>query len=208
MRKYLFISIIALALPVAVLAQNYFGAGYVHAISPDESESVHFNGLFLGGGTTFRISNSLSFEPAIYYSFLTESGETSGSIWSSSGVSGAMFDYDRIEHKFDIPLNLCLGSEFEPGKRIFVSAGPAVQVGLVSDMKYNVSNSDFGSRESDYEAGGDKRRLNVLAMAGLGVDLQKVRLTLHYSTNLLPYYEGNASKDRRHNISAGIHYLF
>lgn len=119
-------------------------AGYVNAqyrskfvASSDIADSFCMNGFFVGANSDTRLySNKLFFNTGLYYNMLKRSEVQDLSIARMSGT--------RSEHSLSVPLQLKYRFYLRYSINMFIYAGPTLDFGFVSDVKYSVRSEALG----------------------------------------------------------------
>lgn len=211
MKKALFL-VAALLVAVTTFAQVQIGAGYVNSadrskVSKDADVSIATsNGVYAGLGFTIPLAGDLAVTPGVYYNYLTSRNARSviGGIISAAG--------DLQEHYINVPLYFNFGSELAPNFRLFFFGGPTFSYGLISKTTLSASVLGFSANTSidNYKDVSGYGRFDVMLGGGMGIDLNRLRLTVGYDFGMMNRYTDNATSVIRHRnqLHAGIALLF
>ncbi|MBR0532911.1 MAG: outer membrane beta-barrel protein [Bacteroidales bacterium] len=181
-------------------AQMSVGAGYLHAgdqitISGASAEAG-MNGAYAGFSYNLPISDLIGIAPGLYYSFL---------MCNDNYLD--IVDAKIREHFANVPVYLNLGFNIGANSRLFLFAGPTVQLGLVSTVQASAGSLSYGKvnryKDSDYS------RTNVLLGGGLGLNLGKIQITAGYGQGMFNLdTSGDGTKRIKRYAKAGLAYIF
>ena len=106
-----------------------------------------------------------------------------------------------------MPVYLNLGFNIGANSRLFLFAGPTVQLGLVSTVQASAGSLSSGKvnryKDSDYS------RTNVLLGGGLGLNLGKIQITAGYDQGMFNLdTSGDGTKRIKRYAKAGLAYIF
>ena len=200
------ITLIAAAVMMTIatnsFAQMSVGAGYLHAgdqvtLKGLEPVETGMNGAYAGLSYNLPISDLIGIAPGLYYSLLLS---------NDSALEG-LLNAKLREHFVNVPVYLNLGFQIGDNARLFLFAGPTVQLGLISTIEASAGSISSGKvnryKDSDYS------RTNVLIGGGLGLNLSKIQITAGYDQGLFNLDTSNdGTKWIKRYAKAGIAYLF
>ena len=200
------ITLIAAAVMMTIatnsFAQMSVGAGYLHAgdqvtLKGLEPVETGMNGAYAGLSYNLPISDLIGIAPGLYYSLLLS---------NDSALEG-LLNAKLREHFVNVPVYLNLGFNIGDNARLFLFAGPTVQLGLISTIEASAGSISSGKvdryKDSDYS------RTNVLIGGGLGLNLSKIQITAGYDQGLFNLDTSNdGTKWIKRYAKAGIAYLF
>ena len=197
-------------------AQVRVGAGFVHDMrttsystnsnvfySASGSTVIPLSGFY--AGLTFSLDlGAVTFDPGVYYSLTTGERKTLDEI--DEIITGTV-----TEHNITVPMHFNYGVDLGSAVRLSVYAGPSVEVGLSST--YKIDTSSFGivhlDDATDMYEDSDYSRLDILAGAGLAVDLfDMFRISVGYDFGLLDRNKADNCSVRDRILHAGIAFLF
>lgn len=184
-------------------AQMSVNAGYLNSTLATNNNSDNANGAYAGVSFNIPVAGGLAVAPGVYYSMLT-SKETAalGSIASGSGTF--------MEHALNVPVYLNYGIDLARDTRFFVFAGPTVQYGLASTIKYegNVLGLSGSSTVNNYD-NQNINRLNVYLGGGVGFTVAGIQIHVGYDYGMMNQYKGdNATPCHRSNLKIGAGFAF
>ncbi len=184
-----------------------FGAGYVNSTATTKinsnSTSTSANGFYVGVNYKAELAPGLSFNPGIYYEFLS----------SSEGINRGIAKSDATvkEHYVNVPFHVSYAMNFTPDFKLFVYAGPTANVGIASNTKYTVSTIVGGGSETinNYDDDYDYARFDVMLGGGIGAELMNMfRVNVGYDWGLVNRYSSDNVSLHRNRLTAGIAYVF
>ncbi len=199
------ITLIAAAVMMTIatnsFAQMSVGAGYLHAgdqvtLKGLEPVETGMNGAYAGLSYNLPISDLIGIAPGLYYSLLMCDDSYAG-----------LADAKIREHFVNVPVYFNLGFNVGSNSKLFIFAGPTVQLGISSTAKSSVLGTDL-PKVNLYEDG-DYSRTNVLIGGGIGLNLSKIQITAGYDQGLFNLDTSNDGTKRiKRYAKAGIAYLF
>ena len=205
MKKIFSILLVATLMLVGTnaFAQMSFNAGYLNSTLATSNSSDNANGAYAGISFNVPVAGGLAVAPGVYYSFLT-SKETAalGGIASGSGTF--------MEHAVNVPAYLNYGIDLARDAKVFVFAGPTLQYGLASTVKYegNVLGVSGSSTVNNYD-NENFNRMNVYVGGGIGFGAGPLLVTVGYDYGMMNQYKGdNATQCHRSNLKLGVGFAF
>lgn len=200
MKKIIITLALALAATTSAFAQFSVGAGYVNSSNKttiSSTESVkNANGFYVGGDMTFELGSGFVVMPGVYYSMTMSKGDVLG-----------VADTQTDNHSIAVPVRFAYGAHIADPVRMFVFAGPQINLGLASTTKTKVMNTTTSF--NNYSEDGDISRFNLAATVGIGFDIvETVRLTFGYNWGLLDLHKEENVKLTNTNWQIGAAFLF
>ena len=199
------ITLIAAAVMMTVatnsFAQLSVGAGYLHAGDQitlqgiSDPFEVGMNGAYAGFSYNLPISDLIGIAPGLYYSLLMCDD-------SFEDIPGT--DIKIREHFVNVPVYFNLGFNVGANSRLFLFAGPTVQLGVASKTTYPaLSTTHDNYKDNDYS------RTNVLLGGGLGLNLGRFQITAGYDHGMFNLDKsGDGTKRIKRYAKAGVAYRF
>lgn len=180
-------------------AQMQVGAGYLRGLDEISISSVtsdiSSNGVYAGFSYNLPIVGGLGVAPGLYYSFM----------FSNDSYQNIADAHIR-EHFANVPVYLNYKFGLGANSSLFIYAGPTVQLGLVSTVKTSVlglSGTIDRYKDNDYS------RTNILVGGGIGLNLNKIQISLGYDQGLFNLdTSDDGTKWTKSYLKAGIAYLF
>lgn len=208
--KRIIVTIIAVALAAGTsFAQASVGAGYLNSSTTTKAgdrstKADPINGFYAGVGYTLPVG-PVNFTPGFYFSALTKSNTAAVGSWiSGKGTLTEMY--------MNIPLDFSFGVDLSGDLKVFVFAGPTVNVGLTSNYKVSGDIAGLFSADKtiDLYKDGNYGRFDVLVGGGVGLDIMSmIRVTAGYNYGLLDRDKASDSVAlHRKEINLGVAYLF
>ena len=197
-------------------AQLATGAGYLFAsettsTSNSSADAIPHHGFYLGGSYNVPIVAGLGVAPGFYVDMLLYSYNYS----AGSAFVGGTVSERYTEVALNVPVNLTYSFEFGRDLALRFFAGPVFQYGVMARSTYNeavnigpIHISD-GQAYNHYDSqNGDTNPFNIYLGGGLGFQAGDLMLTVGYDHNLLDIDKSENTKTNRHQIKAGINFLF
>lgn len=179
-------------------AQASFNAGYLNSTLATENSSANANGAYAGISFNIPVVGGLAVAPGVYYSMITGKSLDLGTI-----ATGTL-----TEHAVNVPVYLNYGIDLARDTKFFVFAGPTLQYGLASNVKYS-SGLVSGSMTTDNYKDSDFNRMNVYLGGGVGFEAGPVLVTVGYDYGMMNQYKGdNAASAHRSNLKIGVGFAF
>ena len=218
MKKLILLVVLAFV-GVQAHAQLVGGAGYLHTIETTSgggsSESVHFNGFYVGASYNIGLLPGLGVAPGFYVNMLLRN-ESSSAGGSAAGLS---LQGNYREVALNLPVNLTYSYDITPNVALRLFAGPTFQYGIISKTTVsgtvNVSifgmhfNYTDGSQVNHYDAEhGTRNPFKIYLGGGAGVQVGDILFTVGYDHNLLDVDKLQGGKTGRNCIKAGVNFVF
>lgn len=191
-------------------AQLSFGAGYLNSTLKVNSDNTNFNGFYLGGSYNIHLVAGLGVAPGLYYSMVSKKMQDGAAV-KIPGV--AIFSqnlaFNWTEHALNVPINFNYGFDLARDTRVFLFAGPTLQLGLASAVKLSAKGIVTDNLKGDCYKDGDYNRFNCLLGGGVGFEVADVQITIGYDYGLLDLSpkDGNVSTHRSF-LKIGAAYIF
>ena len=185
-------------------AQMSVNAGYLNSsIKVGNADPSNANGAYAGLSFNLPLSGALAVAPGVYYSMITSKSTANlGSIASGSGTF--------MEHAINVPVYLNYNVGLSRDTKFFCYAGPTVQYGLASTVKYdaNVLGASATTTSDNYK-NDNYNRMNVYLGGGIGVNAGGIMVTVGYDYGMMNQYKGdNAPNAHRSNLKIGVGFEF
>ena len=127
-------------------AQISVGAGYLHAgdqitLKGMDPIETGMNGAYAGFSYNLPISGLIGITPGLYYSLL----------FSNDSALEGLLNAKVREHFVNVPVYLNLGFNLGENSRLFLFAGPTVQLGLISTIEASAGSISSGKVEGIHD---------------------------------------------------------
>ena len=206
MKKLLLTLAIAVVATTSAFAQLGVTAGYANSKTTYTSGNSSYtdpalNGAFVEAFYQLPVSDIITIEPGIRYTFLT--GKESGS------ALGATFTGTTTEHYVAVPVMAHFQFELANDMAVFAFAGPTVAYGIAGS--YNASISAGSSSASSPSQLFDEyySPLDMLIGGGIGIEFNNFRLSAGYHYGFLDRNgKDTSSVTRDSQILVGLSMLF
>ncbi len=197
-------------------AQLATGAGYLFAsettsTSNSKADAIPHHGFYLGGSYNIPIVAGLGVAPGFYVDMLLYHYDYSA---GTSFIGGSISER-YTELAVNVPVNLTYSFEFGRDLALRLFAGPVFQCGVLARSTYNESvnigpiHVNEGQAYNHYDSeNGDTNRFNIYMGGGLAFQAGDIMFSVGYDHNLLDIDKSDATKTNRHQIKAGINFVF
>lgn len=206
--KKIFVIIIAASMMlvgVEAFAQVSVGAGWVNSTlttkTGDVKTNPNSNGFYLGASYNLSIAEGFGLAPGLYYEFLGGKNSFGGELSASSTTT---------EHYLDVPVMFNYGFELAPDCKLFAFAGPTLQFGLASNVKYKAGAADINAETKISNYDGDYGRFDCLIGGGVGFQISAIQIKVGYNYGLVNRYTGGVDNLSTHRsaVHIGVGYAF
>ena len=190
-------------------AQMSVNAGYLNStqsFANSNSKSINSNGAYAGVSFNIPLAGGFAVAPGVYYSMITNKSGGAGTILGIPASASSTF----MEHAVNVPVYFNYGMDLARDTNIFLYAGPTVQYGLASTLKYDANVLGIsGSTTSDNYKNTNYNRMNVYLGGGIGFHVSAIQITVGYDYGMMNLYKGdNATKTHRSNLKLGVGFVF
>jgi len=185
-------------------AQVSVNAGYLNStLATKNADPANANGAYAGLSFNLPIAGGLAIAPGVYYSLIASKNTANlGSIATGSGTF--------MEHAINVPVYLNYNIGLNRDTKFFVYAGPTLQYGLASTIKYdaNVLGISGSTTVNNYD-NDDYNRMNVYLGGGIGLQAGSIIVNVGYDYGMMNQYKGdNATPCHRSNLKIGVGFAF